>query len=270
MNISKPDGYALITGATGGLGKAFVRLLASEGYPLILTGRSEEKLKKRFIEFKPSFVESNYLNHVKIYAMDLTKIEERQAFFNDLRGSKMAMLVNVAGVDTQKAVTTYSQEKIAMQCRVNLESAISMCKEAVLNKAQHLDIINISSLSGLYPMPYFAIYSATKSALTYFSIAFREEVKHKGVHVTAVTPAGIPTREDIKRQIQGQGLWGKLTSKSADFIALKSLRAVRKNKRKLVPGFWNRLMCKATALLPLSWKLKFIANRWSKISKDAF
>ena len=266
MNTSKPDGYALITGATGGLGKAFVRLLASEGYPLILTGRSEEKLKNLKQE-----VNLKYPNlDVKIYAMDLTKIEERQAFFNDLRGSKMAMLVNVAGVDTQKAVTTYSQEKIAMQCRVNLESAISMCKETVLNKAQHLDIINISSLSGLYPMPYFAIYSATKSALTCFSIAFREEVKHKGVHVTVVTPAGIPTREDIKRQIQGQGLWGKLTSKSADFIALKSLRAVRKNKRKLVPGFWNRLMCKATALLPLSWKLKFIANRWSKISKDAF
>ena len=79
-------------------------------------------------------------------------------------------------------------------------------------------------------MPYFAIYSATKGALTSFSQALREEMKGKGVFVTAILPGAMPTREDIKEQIKGQGLWGKLATKSPHFVAKKSLLALDKNK----------------------------------------
>ena len=137
-------------------------------------------------------------------------------------------------------------------------------------KGERLEIVNISSVSGIYPMPYFAIYSATKSALTSFSMSLREEMKGKGVFVTAILPGAMPTREDIKEQIQGQGLWGKLAAKSPEFVAKKSLNAVRKNKKKYIPGFFNRVMNLSTKPIPLSLKLKFIAKRWSKISKDAF
>ena len=119
-------------------------------------------------------------------------------------------------------------------------------------------------------MPYFAIYSATKGALTAFSLAFREEVKRDGVKVTAVLAGAMPTREDIKEQIRGQGLWGKLAVKSPDWVAEYALRSVKKNKGKVIPGFWNKVMRATTACLPLSWKLRFIAKRWSKIEKDAF
>ena len=119
-------------------------------------------------------------------------------------------------------------------------------------------------------MPYFAIYSAAKSALTSFSVSLREEMKGKGVYVTAVLPGAMPTREDIKEQIKGQGLWGKLALKSPQWVAEYALNASSKNKRTVIPGFWNKVMRVATAWLPLSWKLRFVANRWSKISKDAF
>ena len=119
-------------------------------------------------------------------------------------------------------------------------------------------------------MPYFAIYSATKGALTSFSLALREEVQGAGVKVTAILPGAIPTREDVKEQIKGQGLWGKLAAKSPRFVAEKSLQAVRKNKGKVVVGFANKLMNVGTKLIPLPLKLKFIAKRWSKIRKDAF
>ena len=119
-------------------------------------------------------------------------------------------------------------------------------------------------------MPYFAIYSATKSALTSFSVALREELKNQNVAVTAVLPGAMPTREDIKEQIKGQGLWGKLAAKDPEWVAKQSLKAVAKNKRKYIPGFWNKVMRITTAWLPESWRLRFIAKRWSKISKDAF
>jgi short-subunit dehydrogenase len=91
-----------------------------------------------------------------------------------------------------------------------------------------------------------------------------------GVRVTAILPGAIPTREDVKEQIKGQGLWGKIAAKQPSYVAEKSLKAVAKNKGKVVVGFANKLMNVGTKLIPLPLKLKFIAKRWSKIRKDAF
>lgn len=260
--------YALVTGATGGLGKAFAHALARRGDNLIFTGRSEEKLSalKREIEEKYAGVE------VCIYPADLSDGDSRYAFTQKITAEdkRISLLVNAAGADIQKAFVEYSQEKIAFQCRVNFEAAVALCRFAIERKAERLEIINISSVSGIYPMPYFAIYSASKAALTSFSAALREEVKKQNIAVTAILPGAMPTREDIKAQIKGQGLWGRLAAKSPLWVAEYSLKAVRKNKRKAIPGFWNKVMRVSTALLPTSWKLKFIAKRWGKITKDAF
>ena len=258
----------VITGATGGLGGAFVELLAKQGENLLLTGRSEDKLlalKNRLAEEYPTLA-------VEVCAADLTDEKSRLTLIERMQDEniRIGRLVNVAGADIQKAFEEYTQEKIAFQCRANFEAAVSLCHAALKNADEGLEIVNISSVSGIYPMPYFAIYSAAKGALTSFSVALREEVKKKGVKVTAVLPGAMPTREDVKAQIKGQGLWGKIAAKSPRWVAEKSLKAVRKNKRKYIPGFGNKLMNFGTKLLPLSWKLAFIAKRWSKISKDAF
>ena len=257
----------LITGATGGLGKAFAKELASRGETLLLTGRSIEKLTS----FRKELL-AEYGVDALVFAADLSDVADRFRLEMFLAESELSVLrlINVAGVDIQKAVTEYTQEKIAFQCRVNFEAAVSLCKTSVAHKAKTLEIINISSVSGLYPMPYFAIYSATKTALTSFSLSLRQEMKKKGVFVTAVLPGAMPTREDIKEQIKGQGLWGKIAVKSPDFVAERSIKAVKKNKAKIIPGFWNKVMRVFTAWIPLSWKMHFIAKRWSKISKDAF
>ena len=98
----------------------------------------------------------------------------------------------------------------------------------------------------------------------------KEELKNKNAAVTAILPGAMPTRDDIKEQIKGQGLWGRLAAKSPQSVAEHALKAVRKNKAKTIVGFWNKMMRVATAWLPQSWKMKFIARRWSKIFKDAF
>ncbi len=261
-------GYALITGATGGLGKAFAYELAARGYKLLLTGRSEKKLLQLQEELQSEYPEVQ----TRIYLADLTNEGDMTALKEKIAGEnlRISLLANVAGADIQKAFTEYTQEKISFQCRVNFEAAVSLCHFAIAQRAEHLEIVNISSVSGIYPMPYFAIYSATKSALTSFSQALREEMKAKGVYVTAVLPGAIPTREDIKAQIKGQGLWGKLAAKSPQAVVNASLKAVKKNKRKVVVGFWNKAMRVATCWIPQGLRLRFIAKRWGKISKDAF
>ncbi len=260
--------YALITGATGGLGGAFANVLAAQGYALLLTGRSEEKL----LELKRVLSQEFPSVEAACFAVELSDAESRFTLMQSIRarGMRISLLANVAGADIQKGLTEYTQEKLAFQCRVNFEAAVSLCHFAIENRAERLEIVNISSVSGIYPMPYFAVYSATKGALTSFSQALREEMKGKNVAVTAVLPGAMPTREDIKEQIVGQGLWGKLTVKTPEEVAKASLKAVRKNKRKVIIGFWNKAMRVGTCWMPTSWRLKFIANRWSKISKDAF
>lgn len=261
-------GFALITGATGGLGKAFAKNLAKRGYDLLLTGRSEAKL----IALKNELIANYTCGEILIFPADLSNEGDRYALMEQITQAqaRIRLLVNVAGADVQKAVSLYTQEKIAFQCRVNFESAVCLCRFALERRAERLEIINISSVSGIYPMPYFAIYSASKSALTSFSVALREEVKGENVAVTAILAGAMPTRADIKEQIKGQGLWGKLTAKSPEWVAESSLRAVRKNKGKVLLGFWNKVMRWGTALLPERVKLRFIAKRWSKITKDAF
>ncbi len=267
MDVTK-EKFALITGATGGLGKAFAKGLVKEGYSLLLTGRSEEKL----LALKGELAESFPKTQVKIYPADLADEGSRKGLFDKIEGEglRLSLLANVAGVDVQKGLESYTQEKIAFQCRVNFEGAVACCRFAIGQRAEKLHVINVSSVSGIYPMPYFAIYSATKGALTSFSLALRAEMKGKGVCVTAILPGAMPTREDIKEQIKGQGLWGKLAVKSPEDVVKASLKAVKRNNGKVIVGFWNKVMRFSTAWLPSAWRLKFIAKRWSKISKDAF
>lgn len=264
----KEKRYALITGATGGVGKAFAKVLAEQNYALLLTGRSETKLSALKEELQRNYEGID----IKIFAADLAEENSRLALFGRIaqEGIKLSMLVNVAGIDIQKGVEAYTQQKIALQCRVNFEAAVSACLFAVQNKSDKLEIINISSVSGIYPMPYFAIYSATKGALTSFSQSLRQEMKRKNVSVTAILPGAMPTRDDIKEQIKGQGLWGKLAAKEPETVAKAAVKAVRRNKAKVIVGFWNKAMRICTVWIPACLRMKFIARRWSKISKDAF
>lgn len=262
------DGYyTLITGATGGLGRAFCNACAERGENLLLTARDDGALQSLAAELKEKY-------GVKAFAFACQLQDElsRGLFFDRVREKKIFIgrLINVAGADIQKAFSLYSQQKLTFQTRVNLEAAVSMTAFALECRAPRLDVITVSSVSGIYPMPYFALYSATKGAETQFFRALRMELKEQGVKVTTVLPGAMPTRSDICEQIKGQGLWGRMAAKTPSFVAKKSLCASAKNKAVYIPGFWNKMMAVFTKPIPMSWKMYFIAGRWSKISKDAF
>lgn len=259
--------YTLISGATGGLGRAFADVCAERG-ALFLTGRSEEKL----LQLKQELVEKYHDLKLDCYACDLSDEASRESMFRYIqrKGYRFSGLMNVAGIDTQKAFEKYTQHKIVQQCRVNFESALSLTHFVLQNRADELEIVTISSISGVYPMPYFAEYSATKCAVTSFFSSLRLEWKGRNVRITVVEPGGIYTRSDICENIKGQGLWGRLSAKKPGYVAKKSLAAVKRNKRLIRPGFWNKFIAAVPRILPLSVRMRFIANRWSKIEKDAF
>lgn len=257
----------LISGATGGIGKAFTKELASRGENLFLTGRSQEKLAQLKSEIEKEFSVS-----VQVFACDLTNPKDIESLFNyaDEKGIKFHSLINVAGVDTQKPFIDYSFDKIVFQSRVNTESAILLTNGFLKRRVSGGNIITISSMSGATPMPYFALYSATKSMLLSFFTALYYELRKEKIKITTVMPAGVYTRADVVEEIKTQGLWGKLTAKTPEFIAKASLKANKKGKLKYIPGFYNKLLNFFIKLAPKRIVLRFIAKRWKSHSKDAF
>lgn len=260
--------FTFISGATGGLGKAFAFVCAEKGYDLFLTARSEERLNALKTELGAHY------SGIKIdyFPCQLTSETSRKELIADIeeKGYKFDRIINVAGVDTQKAFTEYTPEKAVFQIRVNCEATLLLTHGLLKHRADKTEIITISSMSGVSPMPYFAIYSASKAFLTNFFTALHYELKKDGVKVTSVLPGGIPTRPDIIEEIKSQGFWGKITAKSPEFVAEKSLKAVKKNKLIYIPGFFNRFLYFLMKITPKRITLKYIAKRWKTHGKDAF
>lgn len=260
--------YTFISGATGGIGKAFSFSCAKKGFNLFLTGRSIDKLNL----LKEDILALNSDIKVEIFPCDLAKKEERDLLFSfiDEKGIKFNRIINVAGVDIQKGFCEYTREKLLFQLRVNIEATIDITHALLSRREDSTEVITISSMSGAVPMPYFAVYSASKATLTNLFTSLHYEYKKKNVKITVVTPGGVYTRPDIIEDIKGQGLWGKLSAKSPDFIAEKSLKAVKRNKIKYIPGFFNKALNLVTKVMPKRITLKFIERRWKKQTKDAF
>ena len=259
--------YTFISGATGGIGKAFAIACAQKKYNLFLTGRSQEKL-----QVLKSELQKEYGVEIAIFACQLTEEQSRKAMIDyiDQNGYKFDRIINVAGVDIQKAFMDYTPEKVLFQIRVNSEATVCLSYDLLKRREKNTELITISSMSGANPMPYFALYSATKAMLISFFTSLHYELKKDGVKVTVVMPGGVPTRPDIIEDIKGQGLWGRLSAVSAQKVAEKSLKKVKKNKIKYIPGAFNRFLNFIMAIMPKKIVLKFIAKRWSKQTKDAF
>ncbi len=259
--------FTFISGATGGIGKAFVEAVAKRGGNVFLTGRSKNKL----VALKEE-LQAKHPVEIEYFACDLTSEISRRELIDYIKDKeiKFKRIINVAGVDTQKAFMEYTSEKLLFQLRVNAEATAHLTYELLKLKSDKCEVITISSMSGQSPMPYFALYSATKAMLTNLFTSLHYELKEQGVKVTVVLPGGVPTRPDIIADIKGQGLWGKLSSKPASLVAERSLKAVKKNKVKYIPGFFNKFLNFIMKLAPKGIVLRFIAKRWKKQTKDAF
>ncbi len=261
--------YTLITGACGGLGSAFTDILAERGTPLFLTGRSEERLTA----LQASLKAKDPALEIEIFPCDLRSEESRAALFEyaDGKGIIFDRLIYVAGVDTQMPFEQYDEGRILTQTRVNFEGAVSFIRRFLGRSPLDgkTEILCIGSVTSILPEPYFALYAATKKALEYFCMALRTELKGRA-KVTVVLPGSMPTREDIVKSINAHGGYSRLTVLPPRKVAERALKAVRKNKMRVIIGFWNKLTNFGSHLIPMSWRMHFAANIWKKTTKDFY
>ncbi len=257
--------YAMITGATGGLGSAFGIDCARRGYDLVLTDRNPAGEEHARVIAGTYGVEVHYL------PCDLTDPQGRQRLYEELsrRGWRFWALFNVAGVDYEGAFLQRTREQILTVVRLNMESTVDTTY-SILNlrdPGRRFMLVNVCSLAAFFPMPYKGLYAASKRFLLNLSLALGEEIKSFG-SVTALCPAGMPTTLETSQAIFAQGFWGKVTTYDAPTVARLTIDQALRGKPVVIPGAINQAVQGLGGLLPERLLVKTVAERWSAAQNE--
>lgn len=250
-----------ISGATGGLGKAFAVECASRGWDLYLTDLNAARLAAL-----AAGLSHTYGVDVISEVCDLTDSEERGRMFAAIgqRGLRFWGLINVAGADYEGPFQERSREQIRTIVRLNIEATLEVT-HALL---EHTDpsrlfrIITVSSLAAFYPMPVKATYAASKRFLLDFSLALRDEVRDRAATVTVLCPAGLPTTPVCIRAIEAQGLMGHLTTQNIGQVAARTVDRALKGKAMYIPGLLNRVLHGMGGMVPAGFLARLVGARW--------
>lgn len=258
--------FVCITGAAGGLGKAFSVECAARGWNLFLTDLSSQGLSSL-----SKGLTSTYGIKVITYPCDLTDHVSREKLFDYVQNNGMHfwMLINNAGIDYEGAFADRTDEQIRNILRLNIEANLEMTYGVLRfrDTAQAFRVVNVSSLAAYYPMPLKAMYAASKRFVLNFSMALREEIKPIGGTVTALCPAGMPTNKECIQAIDAQGFAGWVTTKNVGFVAARTIDHVLKGHAVYIPGILNRLLKFFGALVPSTLIAHVIYNRWNSAQK---
>lgn len=251
----------LITGAAGGLGKAFAVECAQRGWDLYLTDLSHNNLS-----LLADGLERTYGIDVFYKAGDLMDPFSRQELFHDIEEGEFSFrgLVNVAGLDVEGIFRERTREELRGIVRLNVEGTLEVTHNtlASADPMQPFWIITVSSLAAFFPIPVKATYAASKRFLLDFSLALRDEVKSRGATVTVLCPAGLPTTPGAIEGIDAQGLIGQLTTKNVGHVARLTIDQALRGKTIVVPGFLNRFMRWAGSLVPPVILAGLLGKRW--------
>lgn len=258
---SNGKSFVAITGAAGGLGKAFAAECASRGWDLFLTDLSEELL-----DMLAQGLCNTYGIKVITRVCDLTDPNSRSELFGYIQKNSLRFwaLINVAGIDFEGPFYQQTNQQIRTIIRLNIEGTLEMT-HALLAYRDPLTlfrIINVASLAAFCPMPVKATYAASKRFLLDFSLALREEVRGLGATVTTLCPAGLPTTPECIQAIEAQGWLGQITTLDTGRVANETLNAALADRPLVIPGLANRILQTLGSLLPPSLVVSLIGSRW--------
>ncbi|KAF4095187.1 very-long-chain 3-oxoacyl-CoA reductase-A [Onychostoma macrolepis] len=187
--------WAVVTGATDGIGKSYAEELARRGFSMMLISRSQEKL-----DDVAKSLESTYNVETKTIAVDYGQIDIYPKIEKGLAGLEIGVLVNNVGIsysypefflhipDLENFITTMINVNITSVCQMT-----RLVLPRMEARAKGV-ILNISSASGMFPVPLLTIYSSTKAFVDYFSRGLQTEYKCKGIIIQSVLPFFVATK----------------------------------------------------------------------------
>ena len=239
---------ALITGASGGIGFQFSKLLAKDAYNVVLIARTE----KRLLEIKKEF-EEQYNVKVLIFSKDLTKPNAVKEIYNELinKNIKIDVLINNAGFGNFGKFYDTDWEKESKMLQLNIVALTHLTKLFLKDMVERGEgkILNVSSTSAFQPGPLMSIYYASKAYVQSFSEAIATEVKGTGVTVTALCPG--PVKTGFQKKVSDiEPRLINLNLSDPENVAKYGYRSLQRGDRVAIPGLINQFLVHAVNFIP--------------------
>jgi short-subunit dehydrogenase len=238
------DKTVVLTGATGGIGRAIARQLDAAGARLILVGRNAERLLRLQAELEPE-------RH-RIVQADLSTADGRHAVLEVAFETGVDLLINNAGTNEFELFRAQSAESIRDLFEINLLSPILMCRELlpILERRPEAGIVNIGSTFGSIGYPGFSAYSASKFGLRGFTEALRRELDGSPVRVSYIAPRATKTELNSEAVVAMNTELGTAMD-DPERVASQVLRTIRGTTRSdRYIGWPEKLFVRVNALFP--------------------
>lgn len=240
--------WALITGASAGIGLELAKLLAGGGSNLVLTARRSDRLEKLAADL-------GALHGVKvaICPADLTRAEapgEIYAFTSD-KQIEIELLINNAGFGAFGSAHEIPAATMLEMIQVNCSAVVHLTRLYLPGMVQrrHGDVMIVASLAAFQPVPYNSVYAATKAFDLLFAEGIAEEVREAGVNVCALCPGSTVTEFQTVAHQPDRAF---RNAETAEKVARVGLEALAAGKSYVISGGMNRLMKEAQRLAPRS------------------
>jgi short-subunit dehydrogenase len=240
--------FALVTGASQGLGAVFARALAARGQNVILVARSKDKLENLANELKRS--ESVLAEALEF---DLASPCAGRCLVQQLRDREFQvnLLVNNAGFGVRGEFRNLTLQRQMEMLSLNNAAVVELTYSLLPSLMEHPQsgIINVSSAAGFQPIPYASLYAATKSFLTSFSLGLQEELRSNKVSVVTLCPGRILADGHAGEAKNGNRKFG-FVYQSPEDVVREALESLANGGGLVIPGFVNKLSVFAQRLIP--------------------
>lgn len=245
------DRWAVVTGASAGIGQAIARLLAQAGTRLVLVARREERLRELARELQARHGDRLA---VEVCPADLATGEgpERVFRFTEERAIAVDLLVNNAGFGAYGEFLHTPRERYRQMVQVNVAAVVELTHlylPGMVARGRG-DILIVASTAAFQPVPYLSCYAATKAFDLLFAEGLAEEYRRYGIRVCALCPG--PTETEFQ-QVAGQPDRLFRLVEKPEKVARAGLQALAAGRSYVVSGWWNYLQTQAERLAPRSF-----------------
>lgn len=246
----------VITGASSGMGKEFAKQSDKLGYKrMFLIARSAEKMQE---------LANTLTTPCVIISVDLTDnnaLNEVESVFKR-ENAKISLLINGAGFGVFNEFETSDKDDINGMIDLNDKVLVNLTYLALSRMEEGSKIINVASIAAFEPIPYGAIYGASKAFVLSFSRALNRELKKRKIHVMALCPYWTAT--GFFDRGNKNGVIKKFDCMySSEFVVRKAFKALKKKKDYVVPGAYASFVAKLSKILPHKFIMKIFMKQQS-------
>ena len=241
--------YALITGATSGIGRELAKLFAQDHYNLVIVARSQDELTQTATDLR-----QQYGIEVKTIAKDLFQREAPFEVYDEIRaqGIQIDALVNDAGQGQYgEFVATDIQRELDI-IQLNIGAYVIFTKLFLQEMVARNEgkILQVSSIGGELPGPLQAVYHGTKAFVTSFTEAVREEIKDTNIKMTLLEPGVTDTDFFRKADMERSKLVAEGKKADPAAVAKDGYEALLAGKDKVISGFMNKVQVALSNVTP--------------------